>query len=316
MIWSRRRRCDPPLTYRESPAGALVTRSSRGFTHYELHGDWGGVATHKKLVLIHGNVGSTLYIRNLAKSLASTHAVLTYDIYGRGFSSCDSTPHNKSLMVGQLAELLYCLNISGKINLVGYSLGGPIATHFASVYPTKLSSLTLLAPAFRPIPRHWKLLSQLPPARYLIGNIARYSLMNPADYAADWMGLDSTEEARREESRGLFKELYASEFDRFVNEPAFGSSFGNSLASMPWDDVWGPVAELGVGGRGKGINIAVIWGAGDNVVRKEEILEVLREKLGKGVLVEVVEKEGHSLPYERPKLCAELILKNVLEKRD
>jgi len=112
--------------------------------------------------------------------------------------------------------------------------------------------------------------------------------MKPRDYAADWMRLESSGESRR-----LFEELYALEFDRFVHEPTFGSSFANSLASMPWDNVWDPVAELGVGGRGKGIKIAVIWGAGDNVVRTEGILEVLRGKLGKGVKVEVVEVEGH-----------------------
>ena len=309
-IWIRRHRSDPPLTYREAPAGALVARSSRGHTHYELHGDWTSTDTTTPLVLIHGNVGSTLYLRNLATTLAATHPVLTYDIYGRGYSSCDGTPHNKALMVGQLAELLYSLNIGGKINLIGYSVGGTIATHYASIYPSKLSTLTLIAPAFSPIPRHIKLLAQLSPARYLIGNIVRYSLMSPGSYAADWMRLESSEESRR-----LFEKLYPLEFDRFLHEPTFSSSFANSLASMPWNDVWDPVSELGVSGRGKGIRIAVVWGAEDNVVRKEGILEVLVEKLGKGVRVEVVSKEGHSMPYECPKLCAEIILKHVMDKR-
>jgi len=309
-IWIRRTRSDPRLTYREAPAGALVARSSRGHTHYELHGDWTSTDTTTPLVLIHGNVGSTLYLRNLATTLAATHPVVTYDIYGRGYSSCDGTPHNKALMVGQLAELLYSLNIGGKINLIGYSVGGTIATHFASTYPSKLSTLTLIAPAFSPIPRHIKLLAQLSPARYLIGNIVRYSLMSPGSYAADWMRLESSEESRR-----LFEKLYPLEFDRFLHEPTFSSSFANSLASMPWNDVWDPVSELGVSGRGKGIRIAVVWGAEDNVVRKEGILEVLVEKLGKGVRVEVVSKEGHSMPYECPKLCAEIILKHVMDKR-
>jgi pimeloyl-ACP methyl ester carboxylesterase len=124
------------------------------------------------------------------------------------------------------------------------------------------------------------------------------------------MRLESSEESRR-----LFEKLYPLEFDRFLHEPTFSSSFANSLASMPWNDVWDPVSELGVGGRGKGIRIAVVWGAEDNVVRKEGILEVLIEKLGKGVRVEVVSGEGHSLPYECPKLCAQLILKHVMDKR-
>ena len=54
------------------------------------------------------------------------------------------------MFVNQLAELLFKLNYFGKIELIGYSMGGAIALSFAEIYPERIHSLTLVAPAGMP----------------------------------------------------------------------------------------------------------------------------------------------------------------------
>lgn len=98
-------------------------------------------------------VGSSAYFRFLSKRLsdppeAGGHGrrVLRFDNYGRGHSADDGTQHHLSHFVGQFAEILYAIGEVDKVDLVGYSMGGGIVSGFASTYPDRIHSLTLLSP--------------------------------------------------------------------------------------------------------------------------------------------------------------------------
>ncbi len=74
--------------------------------------------------------------------------------FGRGYSDCPSDlPQDERLFATQIFLALGSSSVpwtgtgSGKFCLVGYSLGGGIATSFASFFPQLLSALVLLAPA-------------------------------------------------------------------------------------------------------------------------------------------------------------------------
>ncbi|KAJ5610745.1 Alpha/beta hydrolase fold-1 [Penicillium lagena] len=74
--------------------------------------------------------------------------------FGRGYSDCPADlPQDERLFSTQIllaltsSPLAWTGAESGKFCLVGYSLGGGIATAFASFFPQLLSSLVLLAPA-------------------------------------------------------------------------------------------------------------------------------------------------------------------------
>lgn len=76
--------------------------------------------------------------------------------------------------MSQLTELLFALNFSQSFHLVGMSMGGgnretlgyltrfrvAVAVKYASLYPSKIRSLSLLAPAGLPF--------KLPPVSYLV----------------------------------------------------------------------------------------------------------------------------------------------------
>ncbi len=74
------------------------------------------------------------------------------DLFGRGYSDgVGDIPHDARLYVTQMLLALASspLSWSGddSINIIGYSLGGGIAAHFAGTFPHMVKSLLLLAPA-------------------------------------------------------------------------------------------------------------------------------------------------------------------------
>ncbi|KAJ5701717.1 hypothetical protein N7488_009265 [Penicillium malachiteum] len=116
--------------------------------------EWGRV-DGPKVLLVHGITTPCISLGGLAHSLVDRGCrVLLFDLFGRGFSDAPADlPQDDRLFTTQIMLALTSSPIawtgaqSGKFSLVGYSLGGGIATAFASYFPELLSSLVLLAPA-------------------------------------------------------------------------------------------------------------------------------------------------------------------------
>ncbi|PYH90851.1 alpha/beta-hydrolase [Aspergillus ellipticus CBS 707.79] len=108
-----------------------------------------------KVLLVHGITTPCIALGGLAHALVDRGCrVLLFDLFGRGYSDCPSDiPQDDRLFTTQILLALNSSVLSwtgagsGKFCLVGYSLGGGIATAFASYFPQFLSSLVLLAPA-------------------------------------------------------------------------------------------------------------------------------------------------------------------------
>jgi pimeloyl-ACP methyl ester carboxylesterase len=75
--------------------------------------------------------------------------VLLYDLYGRGYSDAPGVDYSTDLYVSQLEGILDAAGWSNeKCFVVGYSLGGGIATAFTAKWgKSKVERLGLLAPA-------------------------------------------------------------------------------------------------------------------------------------------------------------------------
>jgi pimeloyl-ACP methyl ester carboxylesterase len=99
-------------------------------------------------VVVHGVSTSSVSIDGLAEGLGEMgYRVLVYDLYGRGLSDNVSGRQNRAFFLRQLTELLAHHNITEDITLVGYSMGGAIATAFASDNPHFIKQLILVATA-------------------------------------------------------------------------------------------------------------------------------------------------------------------------
>jgi pimeloyl-ACP methyl ester carboxylesterase len=136
---------------RRGAAGSFIHLSD-GNTHYELAGPESG----RVVVLIHGfSVPYYLWDQTFDPLVKAGFRVLRYDLYGRGFSDRPHVHYNAELYDRQLADLLTALHLQTPADLVGSSMGGPIAVTFAARHPEKVRALALLDPGYfdgRPLP--------------------------------------------------------------------------------------------------------------------------------------------------------------------
>lgn len=125
-----------------------LARLSDGDTYYRLEGEGEG----KPVVLVHG-LGTPCFTWDdvAAGLIADGHRVLRYDLYGRGWSDRPRVRYDDDLYDRQLVELLDELGVSEPVHLVGLSMGGAIAVGFADRHPSRVATLTLLAPGGLPM---------------------------------------------------------------------------------------------------------------------------------------------------------------------
>lgn len=117
---------------------------SRGLTYYE----WRGPSRGPIVVCVHGLTVPSYVWTPLAVALTGLGMkVLTYDLYGRGLSDRPAGRQGRAFFVGQLEELLTKLEVTQGVTLIGYSMGGAIATAFAQDHPERVDRLVLVAPA-------------------------------------------------------------------------------------------------------------------------------------------------------------------------
>ncbi|KAI9353490.1 Alpha/Beta hydrolase protein [Obelidium mucronatum] len=117
---------------------------SHGNTHYWITGD--PLAKHK-IVLLHGISGSWASMPHVVDGLSRRgFQVLSYDIYGRGYSASPGVKYSTDLYVKQLKELMDHAGWE-RANVLGYSMGGGIAASFADQYVEKVNDLVLVAPS-------------------------------------------------------------------------------------------------------------------------------------------------------------------------
>ncbi|ETI27015.1 hypothetical protein G647_10114 [Cladophialophora carrionii CBS 160.54] len=110
----------------------------------------------RKVLLIHGISTPAIALGGVAHGLVDNGCrVMLFDLFGRGYSDTPGDlAHDIRLFTTQILLVLASSplswtghNRSAKFSLVGYSLGGGIATTFASYFPDLIDSLILFAPA-------------------------------------------------------------------------------------------------------------------------------------------------------------------------
>lgn len=125
-----------------------------------------GPETGRKVLLFHGISTSCMTLTHIAHGLVAQRGcrVLLFDLFGRGYSDgVGDLPYDERLFVSQALCVLASSPLSwtghhnngggddeaavGSLDVVGYSLGGGIAVHFATTFPAMVRSVVLLAPA-------------------------------------------------------------------------------------------------------------------------------------------------------------------------
>lgn len=100
------------------------------------------------VVILHGYTQRLDLVKDLADSLSSTNRVIALDLRGFGESTKLSDPSRYGRAFGDdVIALLDQLQIP-RAHLVGHSMGASIAADIAARYPTRVSSISLLAGPF------------------------------------------------------------------------------------------------------------------------------------------------------------------------
>lgn len=98
------------------------------------------------LLFIHGLASySQCWEKNL-ETLKENYRCIAIDLPGNGFSAYGNFAYSISFFVASLKEFIDELKLKN-ICLVGHSLGGQIAIKYTALYPEKIHSLVLCAPA-------------------------------------------------------------------------------------------------------------------------------------------------------------------------
>lgn len=123
-------------------SGQFITLPG-GVTHYQLTGPADGPL----VVLVHGfSVASYTWDRTVPALADAGFRVLTYDLYGRGYSDRPSGPYDLNLFTTQLDDLLTALQIDKPVDVIGLSMGGYITADFTARHPERVRRVALLAP--------------------------------------------------------------------------------------------------------------------------------------------------------------------------
>lgn len=115
----------------------------QGICHFQK----AGPDTARTVVLVHG-FSSPYYIWDPTfKALVENgFRVIRFDLFGRGYSDRPDGTYNKEFYTRQINELLLALNLRETIDIIGLSMGGPIATEFTVAYPEKVKKVILIDP--------------------------------------------------------------------------------------------------------------------------------------------------------------------------
>ena len=140
------------LEYRRRPvtgemrtaAPGQVANLPSGKTYFEWHGPVAGPVA----VCVHGVSTPSYVFGPLVERLTQMgFRVLTYDLYGRGLSARPAGPQSCAFFASQLGALLDDQGLDDVDLLVGYSMGGAVATRFTVDAPDRVDRLVLIASA-------------------------------------------------------------------------------------------------------------------------------------------------------------------------
>ncbi|MBW7922205.1 MAG: alpha/beta fold hydrolase [Rubellimicrobium sp.] len=112
------------------------------------HALWHGPARGPVIVAIHGHATPSPLWDALTPGLADLgYRVLTYDLYGRGYSDNARGEQTPEFFRQQLDALLDHYGLGEDLTLLGHGLGGAIATDWAAANPGRVKRLVLIAPS-------------------------------------------------------------------------------------------------------------------------------------------------------------------------
>ncbi|MDG1115694.1 MAG: alpha/beta hydrolase [Flavimaricola sp.] len=273
--WLESRRQTPDL----SKVTGQMAELEMGRTHYR----WMGPVRGPVIVAIHGLSTNSVVWNAMSKGLVGLgYRVLVYDLYGRGFSDAVKGRQNADFFVMQLEELLEDQGLHQDLTLLGYSMGGAIATAFAARNPDRMKRLVLLAASGIDV-------NEDPQHRFM----RRWPVLG------DWLhALREPLQMRRrlsahEDEMRSVPDLFEGQ-ERDLARKGYFPSLLSSRRGILADRQM--VAHRGLGVDG--IPVLAIWAEKDEVIPISSVGTLAQ--WNRTARQEVIEGAGHGMPYTHP----------------
>lgn len=132
--------CQPEAALAEPPLGCLYDAGGRRLM---LHRSGAGGPA---VVFLPGAGQVGLDYLNIHDKVAELTTSVLYDRAGTGWSERAELPRTAAEVTGELRELLCAADVPAPYVLVGHSLGGAYARHYAQRFPGEVAALLLLDP--------------------------------------------------------------------------------------------------------------------------------------------------------------------------
>jgi pimeloyl-ACP methyl ester carboxylesterase len=101
----------------------------------------------KKLLLLHGALGSIDQFIELTKKLNSSYEIHSLNFSGHGGMAIPGEPFSMDMFAGDIISFLNNNNID-EVDVFGYSMGGYAALHTAINFPSRIGKIFTLATKF------------------------------------------------------------------------------------------------------------------------------------------------------------------------
>jgi pyruvate dehydrogenase E2 component (dihydrolipoamide acetyltransferase) len=235
------------------------------------------------VVLLHGFGGHHDIWRYVIDILARQYRTLAYDLPGHGRSLGIAGAGSARSTIAALRDDLAHRGLE-RVHLAGHSMGGAFAALLAIADPSRIASLTLLAPggfgeaiAAHTLKRYAEAVSSAELRPYF--KAMRGVKAEDDDAALDRLAAMRVTPGQRE----ALIEIHG----RITRDGKQGAIPREQLAGLK-------------------MPVIVAWGAGDGV------LPVVQSRnLPPQFQVRIIDGAGHMLPETHPRLCADLIARNV-----
>jgi len=285
-----RRRPQTGPTERHGAKGDFI-QLSQGVTHCR----WAGSARGPVAVVVHGVATPMMSMEAVAEGLGRLgYRVLTYDLYGRGLSDAAAGRQDRAFFLRQLSDLCAYYGLTEEITIAGYSMGGSIATAFATDFPHSVKQVILVA------------------STGIMTNESRFSrFCRRVPWLGDWIHAAF---ARDRILKAIPERGETPEIDRILREqrkspdrrgylPALLSSRRGIMAEDQESDhrkLWR-----------QGIPVTAIWAGQDAIIPLRAV--GLLGLWNRDARQEVIEDADHGLPYTHGAQVAEA-LRNLLRQ--
>ena len=262
--------------------GGTYLKLSGGTTHYKLEGPVDG----KVVVLVHGGtVPMWTWDKQVQSLIKLGYRVLSYDMYGRGYSDRPEITYDQDTYQKQLLELVDKLGLTKQFDLIGYSLGGGTVVNFTAHNPQRVRKLVLISPLIN---------------NFKVPSIFRIPILG--EFMSRLIGIKII--TKRFISL-IENNPDAEKYTTLFKDQTTYKGFQQSILSMLRNNAVGDYSKSYqmVGNQNR--EILLIWGTEDAEISKQMISDI--QSFIPNLTFKPVESVGHGIVFQKPDTVNSLI---------